>query len=113
MSRIATRIFNNEVNPHMPTEDVENQIGYFFLFFLPGQNYNEELWKFDSILPNTWQQWSTCIADFNGLLETQIVGKLQDRELVESLLIQKLEQYKSEDFIRDYRLRKNHPQGYY
>lgn len=108
---LQSRIFNNEVNPEIPNEDIQNDIGYFFLFFLPGSNYNEDLHIFN--LPDSWEQWSTTFADFNGMYETQFIGKLSDRDLVQSLLIQTLELFKANNQIRDYRIRTNHPSGYY
>ena len=110
---ITERIFDDEINPDMPTEDIENNIGYLFLFYLKVDRRELNL-EFNGI-PDTWEEWSTTFADLmNPLLyETQFVGDLRNRDLVESLLRQQLETFKIEGKISDYRIRRNHIRGYY
>lgn len=109
---ITERIFNDEINPDIPTEDVENNVGYLFLYYLK-MNRRELNLRFIGI-PDTWEQWATTFADLmNPLLyETQFVGELRDRDLVESILRQQLERYVSEGKISDYRIRRNYISGY-
>jgi hypothetical protein len=108
---ILRAILNNEINPEMPTEDVDNQRGYIFIYYFYNRGSNPNLY-FD--VPDTWEQWATTFATMTQplLWETQFVGGLRDRDLVENIVRQRLEQYKSEGIIGEYRMRRNYVRGY-
>ena len=115
---VSQRIMNEEINEDMPTElvftseDSESQTGYLFIYYYYNRNGDPDI-EFTG-LPNTWQQWATTFADFSNpiLWETQVVGDLKDRELVETLIRQQMEHLKDEGIVRDYRIRRNYISGY-
>jgi hypothetical protein len=107
---IVQAILNEEINPDMPTDDVENGIGYLFIYYF--YNGNQPEIQFE--IPDTWEQWATTFATMTYpiLWETQLVGELRDREGVEMRAIQTLEEMKRDGLISDYRIRHNYIQGY-
>jgi hypothetical protein len=107
---IVQAILNEEINPDMPTEDIENGIGYLFIYYF--YNGNQPEIQFE--IPDTWEQWATTIATMTHpiLWETQLVGELRDREGVEMRARQTLEEMKRDGLISDYRIRHNYIRGY-
>jgi hypothetical protein len=108
---IERAILNEEINPFMPTEDVENNVGYLFIYYYYTGRGTPEI-EFD--IPDTWEQWATTFATLTNppLWETQLVGQLQDREGIEIRTRQLLEELKNRGVIREYRIRKNYVIGY-
>lgn len=115
---ITQRILSDEINPDMSTEDLENNIGYIFVYYIPNiglvRGTNSHDLQFNIPLPDGWQQWATVMADLDNpiLTETQFVGDLDDRDLVENMIRNELENHKAAGRITDYRMRRNYIRGY-
>lgn len=109
---IVQAILNEEINEDMPTEDVENQVGYLFIYYYYLARGEPEI-EFD--IPDTWEQWATTFVELTSdqpiLWETQLVGELRDREGVELRTNQLLQELKNRGVIGEYRIRKNYVRG--
>jgi hypothetical protein len=107
---IVQAILNDEINPDMSTEDIENQVGYLFVYYFYNGNGQPEI-EFD--IPDTWQQWSTTFVELEQpiLWETQLVGELRDREGVEMRTNQMMQLLRNQNVIGDYRIRRNYVRG--
>jgi hypothetical protein len=88
---VLKAILNEEINPFMSTEDLENNVGYLFIYYYYNGRGDPEI-EFD--IPDTWEQWATTFATLTipAMWETQLVGQLQDREGVENRTRQLLEE---------------------
>jgi hypothetical protein len=108
---IIQAILNEEINPDMPTEDLENRTGYLFIYFFYNRPGMPEI-EFE--VPDTWEQWSTTFVNLSNptMWETQLVGDLNDREGVEIRTRQILENLRTEGMIGEFRIRKNYVLGY-
>ena len=108
---ILRAILNDEINPDMPTEDIENRIGYLFIYYFYNRPGMPEI-EFE--VPDTWEQWATTFVNLSNptMWETQLVGDLNDREGVEIRTRQILENLKVRGIIGEYRIRKNYVLGY-
>ena len=107
---IVQAILNDEINEDMPTEDVENQIGYIFVYYFFNGSGQPEI-EFD--IPDTWEQWATTFVELEQpvMWETQLVGELRDREGVEMRTNQMMQHLRNQGLVGDFRIRRNYVRG--
>jgi len=109
---IERAILNDEINPFMSEEDVENQKGYIFIYYYYNGRRDPEL-QFN--IPYNWSELATTFTLLKSpvLWETQFIGELNNRDLVENEIRQRLEEYKNRGDISEYKMRRNYVRGYY